>query len=36
VAAIDDRVFDAPGEVTARAARDVAARIRERLGTVPR
>ena len=36
VAAIDDRVFEAPGEVTARAARDVAARIRERLAAVPR
>jgi branched-chain amino acid aminotransferase len=31
VAAIDDRVFDAPGPVTLRVGRDVAARIRERL-----
>jgi branched-chain amino acid aminotransferase len=31
VAAIDDRVFDAPGPVTQGAAREVAARIRERL-----
>ncbi len=31
IAAIDDRVFDAPGPVTVQVARDVAARIRERL-----
>jgi hypothetical protein len=31
VAAIDGRVFDAPGPVTGQVARDVAARIRERL-----
>ncbi len=31
VAAVDDRVFDAPGPITGQAARDVAARIRERL-----
>jgi branched-chain amino acid aminotransferase len=31
VAAVDERVFDAPGPVTAHAARDVEARIRERL-----
>jgi branched-chain amino acid aminotransferase len=31
VAAIDDRVFDAPGQTTRLIARDVAARIRERL-----
>ena len=31
VAAVDDRVFDAPGPITGQVARDVAARIRERL-----
>ncbi len=31
VAAVDERAFDAPGPVSERAARDVAARIRERL-----
>ena len=31
VAQIDDRMFDAPGPITQQAARDVAARIRERL-----
>lgn len=31
VGAVDDRVFDAPGAMTAQVARDVAARIRERL-----
>jgi branched-chain amino acid aminotransferase len=31
VAAVDERSFEAPGPVTQRAARDVAARIRERL-----
>lgn len=31
VAAIDNRVFGAPGPITGQAARDVAARIRERL-----
>jgi branched-chain amino acid aminotransferase len=31
VAAVDDRVFDVPGPVTIRVAREVAARIRERL-----
>jgi branched-chain amino acid aminotransferase len=31
VAAVDDRVFDAPGPITGQAARDVAALIRERL-----
>jgi branched-chain amino acid aminotransferase len=31
VAAIDDRVFEAPGPITGQAAREVAERIRERL-----
>jgi branched-chain amino acid aminotransferase len=31
VGAIDDRVFDAPGPITAQVARDVEARIREKL-----
>jgi branched-chain amino acid aminotransferase len=31
IAAVDERVFEAPGPVTRRAASDVAARIRERL-----
>jgi branched-chain amino acid aminotransferase len=36
VAAIDGRTFDAPGPRTQQIAADVAARIRERLGAVPR
>jgi branched-chain amino acid aminotransferase len=36
VAAIDGRVFDAPGPVTGQVARDVAARIRERLAVPAR
>jgi branched-chain amino acid aminotransferase len=36
VAAIDDRVFDAPGPTTEQVARDVAARIRERLAVAAR